>query len=313
MSSSLIRRTVILAALSTAVVSCEAPAQTTSEARTESAPKPAPSAGKEPKRAPFALTQASSLVAIGDLHGDLEQTRKVLRLSGAIDASDHWSGGKLVVVQTGDELDRGDDDRAVLDLIERLKTEAKRAGGAVIALSGNHELMNAVGDFRYVSPGSVAAFDSAGGRAAAFRPGGSYARMLAERPVLAQVGDTVFTHGGVLMKHVSYGLQRINDEVRGFLLGTREELTPMAMAEDGVVWTRAYSSESPACDELSKVLAALKAKRMVVGHTVQPQGVNAACDGRIYRIDVGLSRHYGGAVQALQIEHGQPKPLSASN
>jgi len=33
------------------------------------------------------------LVAIGDLHGDLEHARRALRLAGAIDARDHWAGG----------------------------------------------------------------------------------------------------------------------------------------------------------------------------------------------------------------------------
>src|SRR5690606_24472494 len=85
---------------------------------------------------------APRVVAIGDLHGDLEATRKALRLAGAIDAKDRWVGGALVVVQTGDAIDRGDDDRAILDLLERLSREAKQAGGALYALSGNHEVMN---------------------------------------------------------------------------------------------------------------------------------------------------------------------------
>lgn len=304
-----------LFAIALCLISCDASSDAPAETRAPTKPSaPAkPTATGGPSRA-YLRAAASSVVAVGDLHGDLEQTRKVLRLAGAIDANDHWSGGKLVLVQTGDEIDRGDDDRAVLDLIERLKHEAKAAGGAVIALSGNHELMNVTQDFRYVSEGSVSAFESAGGRLAAFRPGGPYARMLAERPVVVQVGDTVFVHGGVLEKHVNYGLSRINDEVRAFMLGERPDLTPVVAAEDSPVWTRVYSGvPEPACEELTRVLTALKAKRMVVGHTPQPTGVNAACDGRVWRIDVGLARHYGGPVQALQIKDGQAKPLTAAN
>ena len=94
-------------------------------------------------------------------------TRRALRLAGAIGADPHWSAGKLTVVQTGDVIDRGDADREVLDLLERLRGEAARAGGALIALSGNHEIMNVAGDFRYVSAKSAAAF---GDRAQAFAP-----------------------------------------------------------------------------------------------------------------------------------------------
>ena len=69
------------------------------------------------------------LVAIGDLHGDAAHARRAFRVAGAIDDKDKWIGGKLVVVQTGDQIDRGDDDRVILDLIEDLKRQATAAGG----------------------------------------------------------------------------------------------------------------------------------------------------------------------------------------
>ena len=42
---------------------------------------------------------AKRLVAVGDLHGDYDKTRRALRLSGLIDNADHWVGGNTVVVQ----------------------------------------------------------------------------------------------------------------------------------------------------------------------------------------------------------------------
>ncbi|MEO6576980.1 MAG: metallophosphoesterase, partial [Polyangiaceae bacterium] len=153
------------------------------------------------------------IVAIGDLHGDLDHARRALRLAGAIDASDAWIGGKLVVVQTGDEIDRGDDDRTILDLVDKLKIEAKTAGGELVALLGNHEIMNAQGDFRYVTPAGSEAFSLFGGRGAAFKPGGRYATLLSQRPVVSTVGSTIFVHGGILPKHVAYGLDKMNAEV----------------------------------------------------------------------------------------------------
>lgn len=95
----------------------------------------------------------SRIVAIGDVHGDLQATRAALRLAGAIDEQDHWVGGNLTVVQTGDQLDRGEDEQAILDLFDALGEEAAAAGGAFYPLLGNHELMNAKGDLRYVTEG----------------------------------------------------------------------------------------------------------------------------------------------------------------
>ena len=283
---------------------------------------PASPAGRAPAEAStrYAHPTPERLIAIGDLHGDLDVTRRALRLAGAIDDKDRWIGGKLVLVQTGDEIDRDDADREVLDLIERLKSEAKTAGGQVLALSGNHELMNAAADFRYVTPGAfvtfkdivpsaaitprLAAFDeSSRGRAAAFLPGGPYAKLIADRPLIVKVGDSVFLHGGVLPKHVKYGIDRINDEVREWLLGQRPECPGIVSAEDGPVWTRLYSAApgKEECATLREVLAAMGAKRMVVGHTVQRNGINAACDDQVWRIDTGLSKHFGGKLEVLEI------------
>jgi Calcineurin-like phosphoesterase len=243
------------------------------------------------------------LVALGDLHGDLEVTRRALRLAGATDAKDAWVGGNLVLVQTGDLIDRGDDDRAILDLFERLKGEAKKAGGELIAMAGNHELMNVQQDFRYVTPGAMSAFEDLHGRAAAFAPGGRYATMIAERPIVMKVGDTVFAHGGVLPKHVRYGLDKMNDEVHGWLVGKLPALAPVVASEDGVVWTRMYSAAPgrEECATLGETLAALGAKRMVMGHTVQRNGISAACDDRAWRIDTGMSKFYAGKLEVLEI------------
>ncbi|HET8937775.1 MAG TPA: metallophosphoesterase, partial [Polyangiales bacterium] len=81
-----------------------------------------------PRAAQAALSADKRLVAIGDVHGDLAATRRALSLAGALGADDHWAGGTLQVVQTGDTIDRGDQDREVLDLLDRLQGEATRAG-----------------------------------------------------------------------------------------------------------------------------------------------------------------------------------------
>jgi hypothetical protein len=106
------------------------------------------------------IRTAQRVVAVADVHGASLAFINILRAAGLIDADRRWSGGDAILVQTGDVLDRGPDSRGVLDLLMRLEREAARAGGRVIALLGNHEVMRMMRDLRYVSAAEYAAFRS---------------------------------------------------------------------------------------------------------------------------------------------------------
>lgn len=270
------------------------------------------------------------IVAIGDIHGDLEAARGALRVGGLIDDTDQWIGAQSIVVQVGDILDRGDDERAILELFDSLKDEAQAMGGDVVVLNGNHEIMTVAGYYDYATEGTCNAFQDLEGmqvddsgldelsdacryRAAAFLPGGPYARLLAEHPVVQVIGDSVFVHGGLFESHLDYGLERVNEETSAWMRAERE-LPPAAVdyTTNSMVWTRTYSVESvaqPACEILTGVLDRLGVERMVVAHTVQPS-INAACGGRVWRIDTGMSAYFDGSVEVLEIFDGEVSVLN---
>jgi hypothetical protein len=99
-----------------------------------------------------------SVVAIGDVHGDFDDFVAILQKVGLIDAQHHWTGGKTTLVQVGDLLDRGPKPRDVMEVLIALEKEAPQAGGRVVGLLGNHEMMNIMGDLRYVTPVNFASF-----------------------------------------------------------------------------------------------------------------------------------------------------------
>ena len=201
------------------------------------------------------------LVAIGDIHGAYEEFVSILRRAGLVNDQLGWSGGRATFVQTGDYTDRGTDVRKVLDLLMRLEREARSAGGQVVTLLGNHEVMNLIGDWRDVTPEICATFatpKSETRREDAYRqytrltssetprgavyaktreewmaahppgcleyreamsPSGSYGRWLRDKPIAAQVGDTLFMHAGInparpAPKSVSEVVERARTEVR---------------------------------------------------------------------------------------------------
>ena len=98
------------------------------------------------------------IVAIGDLHGDFSVWRDISGAAGLVDSNVHWKGGRTVLVQVGDVVDRGPESLRILRELIRLQKEAPKQGGQVIALVGNHEAMNMTGDLRYTVPADYSAF-----------------------------------------------------------------------------------------------------------------------------------------------------------
>ncbi|KAG8829248.1 hypothetical protein FRC18_009442 [Serendipita sp. 400] len=81
-----------------------------------------------------------TIVGIGDLHGDLPNALKVLKMTNVIDDDNNWSGKVDFLVQTGDII-------ALYKLMEKLREQAPRKGGLFLSTLGNHEVMNAIGKY----------------------------------------------------------------------------------------------------------------------------------------------------------------------
>ncbi|KAH0833044.1 hypothetical protein J3R83DRAFT_12035 [Lanmaoa asiatica] len=102
------------------------------------------------------------IVAVGDIHGDLYNAGRVLQMAGVVDEDGNWSGDVDVFVQTGDIIDRGDDTIELFQWMEELREQAHGMGGEMVSLLGNHEWMNAIGEWVtvYVYPSEIDTFGS---------------------------------------------------------------------------------------------------------------------------------------------------------
>jgi len=197
------------------------------------------------------------VVAVGDVHGAYDALVSTLQNAGVIDEDLAWSGGKTHLVSTGDLLDRGAESRRVMNLVMRLEREAVEAGGRVHLLLGNHEVMNLIGDLRYVAAKEYLAFrdlespeqrehgfsqfrrgkEEGGDEAAlraefdrlappgyfghrrAFAQSGTYGAWLLEKPFIVVINDTAFAHGGAPSYLVNNGLAGVNGTLKGDLAG----------------------------------------------------------------------------------------------
>src|SRR5688500_7959245 len=135
------------------------------------------------------------IVAIGDIHGEYEGFKRILRAAGLADANGRWTGGRTQLIQTGDYTDRGTGTRAVLDLLMTLEQQARRDGGRALALLGNHEVMNLIGDTRDVTREIFATFADANSEKKLDQAWEQYARLGAAKltngePVPGVYGQT---------------------------------------------------------------------------------------------------------------------------
>lgn len=281
------------------------------------------------------------IVAVGDLHGDYDAAVEVLRLGGVIDAKNKWSGGKTHLVQTGDIPDRGPDTRKIIELMMNLEKQAKKAGGAVHLLIGNHEAMNMYGDLRYTTKEEFGAFqrsDSAELREAyyqrileqnkptdegvfkkkfeaetplgfveqrqAWGPKGEIGKAVLSHNAVVKINDNLFLHGGISPRVAAMSLEQINKTVREELADSSKLQGGLTMAEDGPLWYRGLVNdpEDKATPNLELVLKNYGVSRVVVGHTPTKAPIQPKLNGRLIDIDTGMSRVFGGPKDCLVIE-----------
>jgi hypothetical protein len=257
------------------------------------------------------VSRADRVIAVGDLHGDYEQTVAVFRSAGLIDEKENWTGGKTHLVQTGDILDRGADGFKIIDLLMKLERQARRAGGRVHALLGNHEAMNLYGDLRYVSPAEMGKFEKPEQRAELLGPHGKYGRWIRNRPAVLKIDRTLFLHGGIGPAYGEFSVREINQRVRDELRDFTKLPGGTVMDTEGPLWFRglAHGAEAPLVDHLNAVLARHGADRIVVGHTIMPR-ITSRFGGKVIVIDVALSKAYNAnQLSCLLIENGKPFAL----
>lgn len=284
---------------------------------------------------PSYFPSASRVIVIGDVHGDVQTFMQCLYAANVLNTQLEWIAQPrdTIVVQLGDQIDslnRGGQDGwetvpdvEMLYMTDRLDAIARMSGGRVLSLLGNHELMNVMGDFSYVSPTSSKLIEPAI-RQRMFRPGGTLSQILAKRNIVLRIGHHLFCHGGILPHHLDMSnnnLHLINDVTRKFLRNIpvspdeSQILNTCIFHQQGILWSRLYvemleSSRDVLEQVVDDVLNRTNCKHIYVGHNTV-QFVAPILNAKVILTDVGLSRAYpNGDVQMVEIVNvGQPDEL----
>lgn len=286
---------------------------------------------------PCEFDNVERIVAVGDVHGAYDQLRQILQTAGVIDAEGRWTGGKTHFVQTGDVFDRGADSLKAMEFLKKLTREAERAGGRVHALLGNHEVMRLIAQYQDVDPGEFEAFrtpDSADLRQRvagqydaatrakimaqplgmiemieAFRPQANHGAYLRTLNTTVRLNGIVFVHGGISPAVAKMTCAQINDAVRREI-GRDYEKTLKALektlssGEFGPLWYRGLALEPDTfAPQVDEILAAQKARAIVVGHSIVTGAIGVRFNGKVFLIDTGMQPSYvsNGKPSALEI------------
>ena len=142
----------------------------------------------------------------------------------------------------------------------------------------------------------------------AFLPTGKYGQWLLKRNAVVRINDTIFLHGGISAKYVTWSLPMINEKIRMELSDPTNLKDGISQDEQGPLWYRGLA-ESPETNAdisglVNRILETQGVKHIVIGHTPIP-AIMPRFGGKVITIDVGISRAYDSARAFLLIEDGK--------
>jgi hypothetical protein len=258
-------------------------------------------------------TEQKRRIVVGDIHGELDGFREILRNAKLIDSQDHWIGGDDILIQTGDVIDRGPCSREAIALLRKLQKEAAAAKGEVIRLCGNHELLILQKRFHYAD----------------LKDPETFAYELKEEILQGNVmasytdGMRLFTHAGLrstirevivgkgkstkqALKSSKIDLFKLSDNINRIFRDSVEDdslerhpifhVGPDREGSDpvgGIFWCdfSSVSSSEEAC-----IIP------QIFGHTpTRKSGVKTAHGLKLIDVDAGMCRMFGGAKVYLEI------------
>jgi len=251
------------------------------------------------------MNNINRIIVIGDVHGDIKRFKKILIDSKIINDNYEWiAEPNTIIVQLGDQIDslnRNTDenwevlkDYEMIYFTEHLNNIARAKDGYCISLIGNHELMNVIGDFSYVSDNS---YDDL--RKQLFKAKGSMALILANRPLIIKIKDLLFCHAKLDIEHLNL-LKKYNKDIfyinylwKKYLennkidIEDKEIFDYIILSSKGILWNRNLNK----IEETRELFKELNVSYMFLGHTALDH--ISLYDNQIWYCDTGLSRSFG--------------------
>ena len=245
---------------------------------------------------PAIFNNINKIAALSDIHGQYDLFIELLKNNKIIDEDLKWTFGDGHFVIVGDVFDRGDKVNEVLWFLYDLEIQAKKKGGYVHFLLGNHEYMILQNDLRYIHTKY---------HKTPFLLGIEYkelygkntviGRWLRSKSTIIKINDIIFTHAGIsreFYSSVDFDLDKINRDMRESIDLSIDEMVSnnfynIYFGEKSLTWYRGYYYHDITDKQLNKLLDKIEAKRIVVGHSSN-DNILEFYDNIIYCVDSSM-------------------------
>lgn len=216
------------------------------------------------------------IAVISDVHGQYDLVIELLKNNRIIDENLDWNFDQGHLVILGDVFDRGDKVNELLWLIYKLEQHARKVGGRVHYLLGNHEYMVLHNDLRYIHKKYRLT-----SRLLYLEYPKLYdnttvlGRWLRSKHTIIKINNSIFVHAGVskeILSDTDFQLDTINEIMRSSIDISKEELKATGFyktyyGSNSLIWYRGYFEDNLTDKDISDILEELDSEHIVVGHS----------------------------------------------
>lgn len=239
---------------------------------------------------------SNPIIAISDIEGSYKAFRDFLINNKVIDKHLNWTFGSGHLVLVGDFVDRGWSVTQVLWLIYKLEQDAKKQGGIVHFIIGNHELKNMQGNYGAAADKYLGVSNILGKvQSELYNTNSFLGKWMSSKNALEMINGNLFAHGGIHpdIADIELSLDEINQVIQSNYYKPyypKKEKTPeqlLTSNKTGICWYRGYFRDKITQEQVDAGLNKFNAKSIIVGHTLQSK----------------VKRHYNGKVIGIDVKH----------
>jgi hypothetical protein len=257
------------------------------------------------KNEPSEYPLPEKIFVVSDIEGNFRSFYRMLLRNKIVNRYLDWTFGNNHLGVNGDCFDSGDQVVECLWLIYSLEDKAKKNGGYVHFILGNHEIMNMNGDWRYVHPKYAENTKKKRPQLALYDGNSELWRWLRTKNIIEKIGDILFVHAGISEELIKTGasLNSINNYARPYYnnsgeLFDNQLLSVIYNSENSPFWFRGYYQDKVTEEQIDASLKHFEVKTIVTGHTIIPQ-ISGFFNGKVINVNTD---HAAGRSEGLMIK-----------